>query len=65
MAVCLMSSYYYTVFHYGTADHGGSPFKVFIIIQYFTTGLRTVVAVQFTPLSYNFHIPLLWDCRLR
>ena len=39
----------YAVFHYGTADRGGSPFNALIIKQYFTTGLRTAVAVPLMP----------------
>ena len=41
----LQCPHYYTLFHYGTADGGGSPFNVLIIIQPFTMGLRTTVAV--------------------
>ena len=55
--------HYYPTFHYGTADCGGSPFHVLIIIQPFTTGLQTAVAVHL--MSSLLSTLSLWDCGLQ
>ena len=41
------------LFHYGTADRGGSPFNVLIVIHYFTTRQRTAVEVHLMTLLFN------------
>jgi len=45
--------HYYTVFHYGTVDRGGSPFNVFIITPSFTMALRCQSSLFFSLFHYG------------
>ena len=50
-------------FHFGTADHRGSPFNVLINMQSFTAGLGTAVAVHlYSPHYYTVFHHATADC---
>ena len=54
MAVHIYSPHYYTIFHYGTADHGASPYHALIIMQSFIMGLQTFnVSIIKHPFHYG------------